>query len=224
MTSRTLLSRPGGIFATIALAMLVKVEDNRRAVLLMHLGIMFGAVLLLATTLGYSNAGLDPMLWVTVSTCGLMLMYTPTGSFLYDRLMAASGTPGTTSFLVFLSDGLGYIAVVAILLAKTFAASDDANGGNVESVGLDWNDSSSSSSSSSSSAAADEASDDVGGHKSIAALFVKLTYGLSIFVFLLILPTTAWLQRNIPSSRLRRDNADLMELDDLRGGVHHDES
>eukprot|EP00729_Bicosta_minor_P005436 gene5436-6447_t len=131
---------PGGIFATIALAMLVKVEDNRRAVLLMHLGIMFGAVLLLATTLGYSNAGLDPMLWVTVSTCGLMLMYTPTGSFLYDRLMAASGTPGTTSFLVFLSDGLGYIAVVAILLAKTFAASDDANGGNVESVGLDWND------------------------------------------------------------------------------------
>ena len=55
--------------------------------------------------------------------------YTPTGSFLYDRLIAATGTEGSVSFLVFLSDGLGYIAVAGVLLAKTFLLDGDGGDG-----------------------------------------------------------------------------------------------
>jgi hypothetical protein len=54
-----------------------------------------GAVLLLVVTLGYSAGGIGPMSFISGGTCGLMLMYTPTGSFLYDRLLAATRTEGT---------------------------------------------------------------------------------------------------------------------------------
>lgn len=129
--------------------------------------------------------------------------YTPTGSFLYDRLMSASGTAGTTSFLVFLSDGLGYLAVIGILLAKTFAASDASNNA---------------------TAAATPASGGGGGsggaHLSdqsgirdtaTTRLFVNLTYSVAVIVFLLLLPATAWLRRKLSKgsreARLRQQHA-----------------
>lgn len=39
---------------------------------------------------------------------------------MYDRLLAASGTPGTTVFLIFLSDATGYLGTTALLLLKNF--------------------------------------------------------------------------------------------------------
>ena len=78
----------------------------------MFVGMTAGAVVLAGVTLLFDVGGaLGPMVWISSSTLGLMMMYTPTGSFLYDRLIAATATEGSVSFLVFLSDGLGYIAV-----------------------------------------------------------------------------------------------------------------
>lgn len=51
---------------------------------------------------------------------GLYLAYAPLGSLMYDRLLAASGTPGTTVFLIFLSDATGYLGTTALLLLKNF--------------------------------------------------------------------------------------------------------
>ena len=51
---------------------------------------------------------------------GLYLAYAPLGSLMYDRLLAASGTPGTTVFLIFLSDATGYVGTTILLLFKNF--------------------------------------------------------------------------------------------------------
>ena len=76
---------------------------------------------------------LDGMAWSVVSVAGTMASYLPTGSFLYERLIAATETPGTATFIILVSDGAGYIGTIAVLAASTLLAdpgcSDGGNGG-----------------------------------------------------------------------------------------------
>lgn len=43
---------------------------------------------------------------------------------MYDRLLSATKTAGTSTFLVFISDGLAYLCVGAVLVIKSVAAHD----------------------------------------------------------------------------------------------------
>eukprot|EP00041_Stephanoeca_diplocostata_P009876 m.155645 g.155645 ORF g.155645 m.155645 type:complete len:288 (-) comp17936_c1_seq26:828-1691(-) len=109
---------PGGILCVFLLGAMVVVRDNRSAVLLMQ-GIMFAGVCIIGgATLLLLGGFVSPEVWASVSYTGVQMGYIPTGSFLYDRLLAATKTEGTSTFLVFMSDGLAYLVVVGTLFAK----------------------------------------------------------------------------------------------------------
>jgi hypothetical protein len=90
---------------------------------------------------------------------------------------------------MFLSDGLGYLAVMGVLLGKTFGASDEP----VTSSAMD---------------------DDLivpadtkdglmeSSNNGIDVLFVKLTYGVALISIGLLVPTAGWLARRLPTMQL----------------------
>ncbi|EDQ86729.1 uncharacterized protein MONBRDRAFT_28081 [Monosiga brevicollis MX1] len=49
---------------------------------------------------------------------GTLLALVPFSGALFDRLIAATGTPGTSIFLVFLGDGLAYVSTLATLASR----------------------------------------------------------------------------------------------------------
>ncbi len=52
---------------------------------------------------------------------GLYLAYTPFNALLFDRMIAATGSPGNAGFLIYVADASGYVGSVALLLLRNFA-------------------------------------------------------------------------------------------------------
>ena len=78
------------------------------------LGLLGGAAALFAA------GELGVVAFYTTISVGMYLAYSVMGIGIYDRLIAASGTCGTCVGLTFVSDGLGYVATISILLFKSF--------------------------------------------------------------------------------------------------------
>ena len=174
--------------------------------------------LLLAVTTAFMTGTLGPMQFISMGSGGLMLMYTPTGSFLFDRLMAATCTEGTTSFLIFLSDGLGYFAVMGVLFAKTFGASDSVD---VQAI----------------PDASNELDGDVyspddgmGGSEEsstgtrIDSMFIKMTYGLTMATIVLLVPTAVWLAGRLPKVQQNRGSSGVRDTSNGAGAGRADVS
>ncbi|ALL13095.1 DUF5690 family protein [Caulobacter henricii] len=118
---------PIAVVVLVGLAALIRVRDNRRAVVFNFAFIGAGLVLLGLST-GLHQAGLlGPVWWMVASGAGLYMAYTPFNGMLFDRMIAATGTVGTAGFLIYVADSSGYVGSVALLLVKAF--------GNLD---LDW--------------------------------------------------------------------------------------
>lgn len=113
---------PVALLSLSALAAIMLVRDNVRATLLMHAIIAAGALLIGGATLALQLEWLGPMGWMVLSGAGLYIAYTPFNAMLFDRLIAASQRVGTAGFLIYVADASGYVASVALLLYRNFAA------------------------------------------------------------------------------------------------------
>lgn len=113
---------PVAIISLGALAALVTVRDNMRALLAMHGVIVFGALLLGISTLAFQYGMLDALSWIVLTGAGLYLGYIPYNAMLFDRMIAAIGKAGNTGFLIYIADAAGYSGSVALLLIRSFAA------------------------------------------------------------------------------------------------------
>lgn len=118
---------PIAVVTLVILASLVAVRDNRRALVVIHLIILAGAVLIGASTLAFSLGWLPPVGWMIASGLGLYLAYTPFNAMLFDRLIAASGRAGTAAFLIYIADASGYAGSLMLLLLR-----------NLPGVTVDW--------------------------------------------------------------------------------------
>ena len=71
------------------------------------------------------QAGLiPPAAWMISVGLGLYVGYVPYGCVLFDRLIAATGFAGTAGFMIYVTDALGYLGSVALLLYKNFGQSE----------------------------------------------------------------------------------------------------
>ncbi|MBK8012866.1 MAG: hypothetical protein IPK13_16090 [Deltaproteobacteria bacterium] len=103
-----------------ALAFLMTIRDNRRALLAIH-GIMFGGTVLIGlSTWGFRAGLIGPVAWMIAVGLGLYLAYVPYGCMLFDRLIAAVGFVGTAGFMIYVTDAFGYLGSVLVLLYKNF--------------------------------------------------------------------------------------------------------
>ncbi|GGO89646.1 MAG: hypothetical protein CMN72_04690 [Sphingomonas sp.] len=115
---------PVALLVLAALALLMLVRDNRRALLAMHGMILSGALLLGLSTLAFHAGLIGPIAWMTLTGTGLYLAYTPFNAMLFDRMIAAIGTAANAGFLIYIADASGYMGSVALLLIRHFEAPD----------------------------------------------------------------------------------------------------
>lgn len=115
---------PVAAITLLALASLMTVRDNARALAAMHLIIGGGAALIGASTLAFQAGLLSPIGWMIASGAGLYLAYTPFNAMLFDRLIAAARQPGTAGFLIYVADAAGYVGSIALLLFRNLFTGD----------------------------------------------------------------------------------------------------
>jgi hypothetical protein len=112
---------PVALGALIAVAAIVFVKDNRKALLVLHGLMLAGAVLIGASTLLFDAGLIGPVAWMISVGLGLYVGYVPFNSVLFDRLIAAVGSVATAGFLIYVADAFGYLGSVGLLLTKSFA-------------------------------------------------------------------------------------------------------
>ena len=118
---------PVAVIALGALAAVIAVRDNLRALLIIHGLIIAGFMLLGLSTLAFQAHLLSPLMWMILAGAGLYMAYTPFNAMLFDRLVAVSGQVATAGFLIYVADASGYAGSVALLLWRNFG-----------SASLDW--------------------------------------------------------------------------------------
>lgn len=111
-----------GVLITLAVLMLIK--DNRVALAAVHAIMLFGTVLVGASTALWQMGILDPAWWMILVGLGLYMAYVPYGCVLFDRLFAAVGAVGTAGFLIYVTDAFGYAGSVGLLLYKDLGQPD----------------------------------------------------------------------------------------------------
>lgn len=108
----------------ISLAGLMFIKDNHKAVRMTHVLIIFGAFLIGISTLCFQWGVIGPISWMILIGLGLYLGYVPFGCILFDRIIAATGFVGTSSFMIYITDSFGYLGSVSLLFYKNFGMYD----------------------------------------------------------------------------------------------------
>ena len=111
---------PAAVIALAALAAVMVVRDNLRALMVIHAIVFAGFVLLGAATFAFQAGVLAPLPWVILAGAGLYMAYTPFNAMPFDRLIAYSGRIATAGFLIYVADASGYVGSVTLLLARNF--------------------------------------------------------------------------------------------------------
>ena len=111
---------PVALIALAALAAVMVVRDNLRALLVIHAIVFAGFVLLGVATMAFQAGLLAPLPWMILAGAGLYMAYTPFNAMLFDRLIAHTGRVATAGFLIYVADASGYIGSVTLLLIRNF--------------------------------------------------------------------------------------------------------
>ena len=111
---------PVAVVALLAMAVLVKIQDNARALTAVHGVVLAGLALLGTSTLAFDAGWLPPIAWMIASGAGMYVVYTPFNAMIFDRLVAASGRVATAGFLIYVADSAGYAGSVLLLLWRNF--------------------------------------------------------------------------------------------------------
>ena len=111
---------PVAFGSLLAVAVLVRFKDNRRALLAVHVLMLGGALLTGVSTLLHQLGLLSSAAWMISVGIGLYLGYVPVNCVLFDRLIAAVGRAATAGFLIYVADSTGYLGSVGLLLYKNF--------------------------------------------------------------------------------------------------------
>lgn len=120
LLTQTELPVAGGVL--VALALLFLVKNNRRALVLVHLLMAAGTALVGAATLAFDAGAIDAVAWMVLLGLGLYLAYVPFGCVLFDRLIAAVGFVATAGFMIYVTDAVGYLGYVIVVLVKDFGS------------------------------------------------------------------------------------------------------
>jgi hypothetical protein len=111
---------PVAIIVLAAMAMLIQVRDNRSGVVWNLILVAIGLALMGLATAAFQLGWLGPVWWMILVGAGLYLGYTPFNALLFDRLIAATASPGNAGFLIYVADASGYAGSVALLLVRNF--------------------------------------------------------------------------------------------------------
>ena len=107
----------------VVFGLVVLIKQNQLAVLLIHLLMIFGTLLIGISIYLYQADFIDPYVWFTLVGLGLYLSYIPYHGILFDRLIALMKYKSNAGYLIYVSDALGYLGSMIVLLYKNFGKS-----------------------------------------------------------------------------------------------------
>jgi MFS family permease len=102
----------------VAMSLLILVRKNLKAFSLIHIMIIGGCLLIAASTILYNFKVIGPMQWMTMAGLGLYLGYVPYNAIFFERMIASFHYSSNVGFLIYVSDSMGYLGSVTILLVK----------------------------------------------------------------------------------------------------------
>lgn len=108
------------ITVLVAIAVLMVIKNNRVALLINHIMVLFGMLLAGVSTLAFEQDFISAPVWMTLVGMGLYFGYIQFNSIFFDRLLAAFRYAGTVAFLINLADSCGYVGSVTVLFYKQF--------------------------------------------------------------------------------------------------------
>jgi hypothetical protein len=111
---------PVAVIALVAMAAVIVVRDNRRALMVIHAMVAGGFAVLGLATLAFQAHLIPPLIWMILAGSGLYMAYNPINAVLFDRLVAVSGRTANAGFLIYVADSSGYMGSVALLLWRNF--------------------------------------------------------------------------------------------------------
>ena len=115
---------PVSITVLAAIAVLMVIKNNRKALIINHLMVIFGMVLTGLSTLAFEYGYVSAPVWMTLVGMGLYFGYNQFNSIFFDRLLAAFQYAGTVAFLINLADSFGYVGSVGVLFYRNFGQAD----------------------------------------------------------------------------------------------------
>lgn len=118
-----IVDAPGAVLACIGLVLVNRIQSNKRAITFLFAGQIGSLSLCLLGTVLYKLQWLGGAAWQVLLGVGIYVAYGLMQTPVFERLFAASRTQGTCTFLVYISDGFGYIATISLLLYQTFHGS-----------------------------------------------------------------------------------------------------
>lgn len=111
---------PVSIFVLICMGSLMLVKNNKLALMINHVIIIFGLLLIGVANFLFEQLLINASVWMMLIGTGLYLGYVPFNSILFDRLLAAFRYAGTVGFIMYVSDSFGYLGSVGVLFFKEF--------------------------------------------------------------------------------------------------------
>lgn len=108
------------IIVLVSIAVLMVIKDNRKALMINHLMVIFGMILTGISTYAFQMQLISGPVWMTLVGMGLYFGYIQFNSIFFDRLLAAFRYAGTVAFLINLADSCGYVGSVGVLFYKNF--------------------------------------------------------------------------------------------------------
>jgi hypothetical protein len=115
---------PIALVVLVGLALVYRITDNRRALLVIHGMMGLGTLLIALATALFDLGLLSGFQWMLAIGLGLYLGYVPYGCVLFDRLIATTRTVGTAVFMIYVTDAFGYVGSIGVLTVKNFFALD----------------------------------------------------------------------------------------------------
>ena len=113
---------PGAILASLALLYMNRIENHRVAISRLFQIQLSSITIALLATLSYLGNLIDGMMWQILLGMGIYLCYSLMQTPVFERLFAVTHTTGTCTFLVFLSDGCGYVLTLTLLFYQNFGS------------------------------------------------------------------------------------------------------
>ncbi len=121
VTIFTRTETPIFVIMLFVVATMILIKNNILAFYINHVLLLVGSILNFVSTYLFSLGHISPELWMTLIGFGLYLGYVPYSIMLMDRLIATFKYVGTASFLVLLSDYIGYTGTTGLMLYKNFS-------------------------------------------------------------------------------------------------------
>jgi hypothetical protein len=112
---------PITIVVLIIIGSLMIIKNNRTALMINHVIVLFGMILIGVSTLLFQEEIINAPLWMIAIGTGLYLGYVPFNSVFFDRLIATFKYAGTVGFIMYVADSFGYLGSVGVLFFKEFA-------------------------------------------------------------------------------------------------------